>query len=256
MKDFLVVLSLLYNVWSRWLARIMAQLGYEERVVCPNHVAFIMDGNGRWATRQGHDRSYGHTQSLRHFHDLIHMCFARGAKFLSFYVFAEANWNRPAEELTNIFKIMYKKINGFLVDDLNYRFVIQGRLDRVPKKIKEVAEKLQMKSANNPKTIILCIDYSGRTEIMRACAQMNVQKMPCTETNFKKCLYFDAPDPDLVIRTSGEQRISDFLLWQISYSELYFTEVCWPDFDEFELIRALREYGRRTRRFGFVSGPV
>ncbi len=234
------------------MSRLMAQFGYEEKIMCPKHVAFIMDGNGRWATRQGQERSFGHTNSLRHFHDLIHTCFANGAQFLSFYVFAEANWKRPAEELANIFKIMYRKLNGFLVDDLNYRFVIQGRLDRIPKKLKNVAEKLQAKSANNPKTIILCIDYSGRTEILRACEKMAAAKLPSTETNFKQCLYFDAPDPDLVIRTSGEQRISDFLLWQISYSELYFTEVCWPDFDQFELVKALREYARRTRRFGSI----
>ena len=222
-----------------------------EKLKYPKHIAFIMDGNGRWAKKQNQTRLYGHMNGSNNLEDIFYNCFSNGSQYLTFYVFAEQNWKRPEEEIKNIFDIIYRKMNLYMKEQVKYRIIVQGRLDRVPKKLRNLLTKIMERTKNCEKTIILCLDYSGRAEIINACKTIVEQGLEPTFDNFQKCLYVkDIPDPDLIIRTSGEQRISDFLLWQLSYSEFYFTDVYWPDFGLEELEKAIKEYNKRQRRFG------
>ncbi len=220
-------------------------------LVYPKHIAFIMDGNGRWAKTQQKERSFGHLNGANNLHEIFYNCFANGAQYLTFYVFSEQNWKRSAEEIKNIFDIIYEKLKMYSKQYMNYRIIVQGKLDRIPKKLKKLLLLLQTETQECEKTIILCLDYSGRSEILNACKTIIDQKLEPTMDNFCSSLYIkNIPDPDLIIRTSGEKRISDFLLWQLSYSEFYFTDVYWPDFNVKELKKAIREYNTRQRRYG------
>jgi undecaprenyl diphosphate synthase len=222
-----------------------------EHLVYPEHIAFIMDGNGRWAKEKNKDRSFGHLNGANHLIDIFYNCFSKGSNYLTFYVFSEQNWKRPKEEVSHIFNIIYKKLK--LYEGIPYRIIVQGKLDNIPKKLKKLLNNLMDKTKEYKKTIILCIDYSGRNEILHACKQLIDHQLEPTLENFTKNLYVkDIPDPDLIIRTSGEKRISDFLLWQLSYSEFYFSDVYWPDFDLKELEKAVKDYNSRHRRFGAI----
>jgi undecaprenyl diphosphate synthase len=223
-------------------------------LVYPNHIAFIMDGNGRWAKQQQKERSFGHLNGANNLHDIFYNCFANGSNFLTFYVFSEQNWKRSPAEIKNIFDIIYDKLKLYSNQVMKYRIIVQGKLDKIPKKLKKLLLLLQKETEDYEKTIILCLDYSGRSEILNACKNMIENKVEPTMDNFCNNLYLKGiPDPDLIIRTSGEKRISDFLLWQLSYSEFYFTDVYWPDFDIKELKKAIREYNSRQRRYGAAS---
>jgi undecaprenyl diphosphate synthase len=224
----------------------------------PQHIAFIMDGNGRWAKEKKRERLFGHAMGTLHLSEIIQDAFRHGTQYLTFFVFAEQNWKRPKEEIENIFENIYRKLKIMNIEFelYEYRVLIQGRTDRLPKKLKRLLEKLQKKTENFQKTIIIAIDYSGRSEILRACQEMAKKKnIVDVETCFRNHLYNQGvPDPDLIIRTGGEKRISDFLLWQLCNSELYFTPVFWPDFDIFEFRKAIVDYNQRERRFGDVQG--
>ena len=222
-----------------------------EELVYPKHIAFIMDGNGRWAKEQNKERTFGHLNGGNNLPELFSNCFTNGSQYLTFYAFSEQNWKRSAEEIRNIFDIIYEKLKMYSKQHMQYRIIVQGKLDRVPKKLKKLLLLIQTETQEFDKTIILCLDYSGRSEILNACKTIIDQKLEPTMDNFCSSLYIkDIPDPDLIIRTSGEKRISDFLLWQLSYSEFYFTDVYWPDFDVKELKKAIKEYNSRQRRYG------
>lgn len=216
----------------------------------PAHIAFIMDGNGRWAQRLNQPRTYGHAHASKNVRDILTHCFTRGTDYLTFYVFSEQNWKRPEEEVEKIFKILYKVLKT--VKYLRcYRILVQGRTDRIPPKLKALLDFIVETTKDCDKTVIFCLDYSGRSEILHACKQLISRNLEPTEENFASQLYVkNIPDPDLIIRTSGEQRISDFLLWQLSYSEFYFTDVYWPDFTVAELDKAVKSFNSRQRRFG------
>jgi len=225
-----------------------------EKLFYPKHIAFIMDGNGRWAKKQKKERTFGHINGANNLEDIFYNCFSNGTQYLTFYVFAEQNWKRSKEEIDNIFEIIYRKLSLYFKDQMKYRLLIQGRLDRVPKKLKKLLTSIENKTASCEKTVILCLDYSGRSEIINACKNIIDNKLEPTEENFANSLYVKGiPDPDLIIRTSGEKRISDFLLWQISYAELYFTDVYWPDFNLVELEKAIKDYNCRQRRYGVAA---
>ena len=225
--------------------------GAYEKLKYPKHIAFIMDGNGRWAKNQNQSRLFGHMNGSNNLEDIFYNCFSNGSQYLTFYVFAEQNWKRSEDEIKNIFEIIYRKMKLYMEEQVKYRILVQGRLDRIPKKLRILLTKIMERTKNFEKTIILCLDYSGRAEIINACKTIIQQGLEPNFENFQKCLYVkDIPDPDLIIRTSGEQRISDFLLWQLSYSEFYFTDVYWPDFGLEELEKAVKEYNKRQRRFG------
>lgn len=235
----------------------------------PTHIAFIMDGNGRWATEQTQNRSYGHQNSSHNLEDIIYDCFYNNVTYLTFYIFSEQNWNRPKEEIKCIFETLYtklkiifdknqeidSKINGKKnhIMSKGVRILVQGRLDRLPIKLREILVDLIEMTKNMKKTIILCIDYSGRSEILNACQKLIDNKLKVTPNNFINNMYVNnIPDPDMIIRTGGEQRLSEFLLWQSSYSELYFTNKYWPEFNVYELKKAIYNYNMRQRRYGKI----
>jgi len=220
----------------------------------PQHIAMIMDGNGRWAKKKGQVRTFGHENGSNNMRDIIYECFYNGSKYLTFYVFAEQNWKRPIEEVEKIFDIVYEKIK-FLVDKTNLiRILVQGRLDRIPIKLRKLLEKIVTKTKDRKYTIILCIDYSGKTEILNACSKLIENNLIVNKENLEKNLYVqDIPEPDLIIRTGGEKRLSDFLTWQSCYSEFYFTKIFWPDFNSYQLKKAVYDYNNRHRRFGDIK---
>ena len=221
----------------------------------PQHVAIIMDGNGRWATRRGKSRGEGHKAGAQTLGDVLDWCGARGIRYLTVYAFSTENWKRPKEEvdgLMSLFARMLKsKEPSFIRNEVRFRMV--GRRGDLSPKLLAVIEALEAKTARFARQLIVAISYGGRAEIVDAANAAIRAGEPLTEETFRRFLYApDVPDPDLVIRTSGELRTSNFLLWESAYSEYYFTDTLWPDFTEAELDRALASYAARHRRKGGV----
>lgn len=221
----------------------------------PEHVAMIMDGNGRWATLRGKKRGEGHKAGAKTLGDVLNWCGDRGIKYLTVYAFSTENWKRPKEEvsgLMDLFARMLKtKERSFMKNRVRFRMI--GRRGDLSKKLLAVIEALEKKTAQFERQFIVAISYGGRAEIVDAMNAAMRKGEPLTEETFRNYLYApDVPDPDLVIRTSGELRTSNFLLWETAYSEYYFTDVLWPDFSEAELDKALEAYAQRHRRKGGV----
>ena len=221
----------------------------------PEHVAMIMDGNGRWATQRGKKRGEGHKAGAQTLGDVLTWCGDRGIKYLTVYAFSTENWKRPKEEvrgLMDLFARMLKtKESSFMKNKVRFRMI--GRRGDLSKKLLAVIEALERKTAHFERQFIVAISYGGRAEIIDAMNAAIRKGEPLTEETFRNYLYApDVPDPDLVIRTSGELRTSNFLLWETAYSEYYFTDVLWPDFSESELDKALEAYAQRHRRKGGV----
>ena len=215
-----------------------------------NHVAVIADGNGRWAEQRGLERSLGHEQGLNKVEDMMHWCVDMGIPALSVYCFSWENWNRPKEEVDALFSMAnryFERYREFAAN--NIRVLISGTDKRVPPESIEKMERIQRETAHcDGLTLNLCCNYSGRMEIVDA-----VAKGARTEEEITAALYQDLPEPDLIIRTGGFQRLSNFLLWQLAYSEFYFTPVAWPDFNKEELVKAIEKYNQRDRRYGGVK---
>jgi len=225
----------------------------------PEHVAIIMDGNGRWAKSKGLPRIYGHREGAKAVERVVEYARKRGIKYLTLYAFSTENWKRPYKEIKFLFSLLIrylkKEEKKLLKNDIRL-FVIgdrNGLPEDVVKKINEVESKTKdCKSM----TLILAINYGGRDEIMRGMKKFlkdfkKGKVKSIDEGSFKDYLDLkNIPEPDLLIRTSGEMRISNFLIWHIAYSELYFTKTLWPDFDEKEFEKAIRDYTKRERRFG------
>jgi len=225
------------------------------------HIAFIMDGNGRWAKRQGKPRTYGHYVGLYKLENVVRWCSNRGVKYATFYAFSTENWKRPPEEVNFILGLLVEKISEFYErmtkENVRLRFI--GRISELPEIAKNKCIEYEEKTKNNDKIhAIIALNYGGRAEIVdavRKVIEMGVKSDEINESTFRNYLYApDVPDPDLIIRTSGEMRISNFLTWQGAYSELYFSELLWPDFTEEELDRAIESYKKRDRRFGGIKG--
>ena len=221
----------------------------------PQHVAIIMDGNGRWATARGKKRGEGHKAGAKTLSNVLKWCGDRGIDYLTVYAFSTENWKRPKEEvegLMNLFARMLKsKEREFLKNEVRFRMI--GRRGDLSKRLLSTIESLERKTAQFRRQFIVAISYGGRAEIVDAMNAAIKDGEPLTEETFRRYLYApDVPDPDLVIRTSGELRTSNFLLWETAYSEYYFTDVLWPDFSEAELDKALAEYATRHRRKGGV----
>ena len=218
----------------------------------PRHVAIIMDGNGRWALKRGKSRSEGHIAGARRVKDILRWCGERGIRYLTVYAFSTENWNRPHEEVSGLMKLFSRMIRirgGALVEN-GVRFRVIGRRGDLPDSLRREIERLEKATEKFEREFIVAISYGGRAEIIDA---INKIEGPVTEETFRRYLYApDVPDPDLIIRTSGELRVSNFLLWESAYSEYYFTDVLWPDFSEAELDRALESYARRHRRKGGI----
>ena len=230
--------------------------------VLPKHVAFIMDGNGRWAKKRGMPRKFGHREGAKTFHDITRYCRSIGIQNASFYVFSTENWKRPEEEIDAIMNLLWEYLNDcdeYLEQEVRMIFI--GDKSRLPERIRNRMLELEEDSKKYDKmNLILAINYGGRDEIVRAaqayarkCLNGEANPEELTEDQFGSLLFSGGvPDPDLIIRPSGEVRISNFLLWQSAYAEYYFTDVLWPDFTPAELEKAIAAYNLRNRRFGGV----
>ena len=233
----------------------------------PQHVAIIMDGNGRWAKERGKDRSEGHREGVVSVRKVVEAATTLGLRYLTVYTFSTENWNRPEAEVHALMGLMVAAIHRETPDLMknNVRLMAIGDLDRLPHEVRTTLDEcLRQTSVNTGTTLVLALSYSSRWEILHAvkalteeaaCGQLRAEEV--TEELFASRLTTrDIPDPDLLIRTGSEQRISNFLLWQLSYAELYFTDIYWPDFREEELYQAIRSYQQRERRFGKTSDQL
>ena len=221
----------------------------------PNHIAIIMDGNGRWALARGKSRLFGHRAGVESIKRTVDACLELNIKVLSIFAFSTENWKRPKEEVDGIFNL----VGDFTSSDID-KFVSRGvklrtmgDLSKLPTKLQDSIKTLKEKAKDNDKLILnIALNYGGRAEIVRAVNRViESGKKECTEQDIIDNLYtFDLPDPDLIIRTSGEKRISNFMLFQCAYSEFYFPKIHWPDFNKKQLIKAIKTYQKRNRRFG------
>lgn len=223
----------------------------------PNHIAIIMDGNGRWAEKRGLPRTFGHKEGADALRKIITYAGKIGVKYLTVYAFSTENWKRSKDEidaLMFLFKTYLKNEEKNIMKN-NVRFLVSGRKNGVSSSLLEAIKKLEDKSRDNTGlTLNIPLNYGGRAEIIDAVNSILKSGADnINEEDFSKYLYNDIPDPELLIRTSGEFRISNFLLWQIAYSEIYITKALWPDFDEKELDKAIQSYNERDRRFGGVK---
>lgn len=223
----------------------------------PNHIAFIIDGNGRWAKRQGLPRKEGHIKGFNILEDVYSMVREIGIKYVTIYAFSTDNWNRPKEEVDGLMKLFKRAVNEF--KDKKYKdchISFFGDLTRFEKKICENAKRIEEETKNNDAFYInICLNYGGREDIVRAVNQLIAEgKKTVTIEDISSHLYSKyCPDPDFIVRTSGEQRLSNFLTWQSTYSELYFPKVLWPDFSKDDLIEAIKVFSSRDRRFGAIK---
>jgi len=223
----------------------------------PKHVAIIMDGNGRWAQNRHLPRFVGHREGAKRIKSIIEHAGDIGIKYLSVYAFSTENWKRPQKEVDALMDIFQKYLKAEAKNMLrdNIRLIVTGRKEGVSQKLlTAISEVEELTAGNDGLTFNICFNYGGRSEIIDAVKKIiESGEKNINEENFKDYLYSDIPDPELVIRTSGEFRISNFLLWQIAYSEIYVTDVLWPDFDEREFDRAVDNFENRDRRFGGVK---
>jgi len=230
----------------------------------PQHCAIIMDGNGRWAKQRGLARPLGHKEGAKTTHNIIESCINLGIEVLSLYVFSSENWQRPKVEVNALMKLLVEMIKKELPNlmEKNVKVLVLGDVDLLPEKAKkDLLDSIEKTSKNTGLTLCLAISYGGRNEIVRAAKLfaedcLNQKTKPSDLTSDKLSTYLYLPevcDPELVIRTGGDKRISNFLLWQSAYSEFYFTDVLYPDFNEQELIKAFESYSQRERRFGKVN---
>jgi undecaprenyl diphosphate synthase len=225
----------------------------------PAHIAIIMDGNGRWASLRGMPRVAGHQEGARAVERIIRAAAETGIKYLSLYAFSTENWKRPATEIEGLMGLFRYYLKG-RIEDLKkngVRILFSGRKEELPPDLVDEMQKAEKETFEGQKlTVVVCINYGGRQEIADAFTRLlqNGTRGPVSEKDISSALYLpEIPDPDLVIRTSGEKRLSNFLLWETAYSEMYFTDVLWPDFRESDLIAAVQDYSKRERRYGSVS---
>ncbi len=224
----------------------------------PKHIGFIVDGNGRWAKKRGMPRSFGHKVGLETLKQNIFSSFKLGIQVVSIFGFSTENWNRPQEELDGLFELFtnFLKSGGFDFDTMGIRLNVMGDYTKFPKNLADEIERTLERTKHYTNFVLnLGINYGGQDELVRAVNKLIKQgKTAVTKQDIEDNLYTAGlPKPDLVIRTSGEYRISNFMLWQMAYSELYFTKTYWPDFKFKGLIKALKNYQKRNRRFGAIK---
>lgn len=242
----------------------MGPLDYDK---LPQHIAIIMDGNGRWAKQRGKKRIFGHQQGVKAVQKIVEEAARLKVPYLTLFAFSTENWNRPKEEIGTLMKLLMRSLREELEKMLknNIRLTTIGATERLPTQVQKELELVIEKTKNNSNMVLtLALSYGGREEIQRATREIAVlvknniiSPEKIDESIINRHLYAqNLPDVDLLIRTSGEQRISNFMLWHLAYAELYFTSTCWPDFDEKELHAALLNYQNRERRFGKTSEQV
>ncbi len=231
----------------------------------PQHIAIIMDGNGRWASERGKERSFGHQAGVDTVRRITSECVRLGVKFLTLYTFSTENWSRPADEISALMGLVLSSLEDEIFMKNNVRFQVIGDMGRLPQEVQQkLRETMEHTAHNTAMTMVVALSYSSRWELTKAAGELAQAVKAGTlqpedidenliggrlETAFM-------PDPELLIRTGGEVRVSNFLLWQIAYSELYFCDTYWPDFDEQDLHRAIASYQARQRRFGKTGGQI
>ena len=220
-----------------------------------SHIAFIMDGNGRWAKRRGLPREQGHRFGVKAFQEVLELCEKRGIDTVTVYAFSTENWKRPPKEVEAIMKLMDHYLTDVESNPERYPMQICFLGDKSPFSEKRRARmiRLEEKTAGRARILNIALNYGGRDEIVRACNALIQKGEPVDEAAFHRALDTKGrSDPDLIVRTGGDMRISNFLLWQAAYAELYFTDTLWPDFGEAELDAAIADYEKRQRRYGGV----
>lgn len=233
----------------------------------PTHVAIIMDGNGRWAQARGKERAYGHLQGVESVRSCIEAALDHGVRYITFYAFSTENWGRPASEVDALMELLCRSVANETpkLRKQGVRILVIGNMDRLSEKVNRHLSHIESETACGDKlTAILAINYSSRSEIARTAKLLAAQAVEgglipeqIDEKSIEENLYtHGVPDPDLLIRTGGEQRLSNFLLWQAAYAELYFTPVMWPDFDKEQFVGALAEFEHRERRFGLTTEQI
>ena len=231
----------------------------------PQHLAIIMDGNGRWATERNKPRSYGHQAGVETVRRITSECTRLGVKYLTLYTFSTENWNRPSDEIAALMGLVLTSLEDEIFMKNNVRFQVIGDIKRLPVAVAEkLKETIEHTANNNAMTMVVALSYSARWELTEATKQIAIevqkgeQKVEDIDENIINkhlCTNF-MPDPDLLIRTGGEYRISNYLLWQLAYSELYFCDTYWPDFNEADLHTAIADYQKRQRRFGKTEKQI
>lgn len=225
----------------------------------PQHIAIIMDGNGRWANEQGLPRNMGHQAGVETVRRITSECVHLGVKYLTLYTFSTENWNRPADEVAALMGLVLSSLEDEIFMKNNVRFRVIGDMNRLPEAVRDkLRETEEHTAANDAMTMVVALSYSSRWEITEAVRSLaGCKPEEITEEVVSKHLATNfMPDPDLLIRTGGELRISNYLLWQIAYSELYFCDTYWPDFKEADLHKAIASYQSRQRRFGKTEAQV
>ncbi len=231
----------------------------------PRHIAIIMDGNGRWATERNKPRSFGHQAGVETVRRITSECTRLGVKYLTLYTFSTENWNRPSDEIAALMGLVLTSLEDEIFMKNNVRFQVIGDIGRLPSAVAEkLRETIEHTSKNDAMTMVVALSYSARWELTEATKQIaaKVQKSELKIDDIDEniinghlCTNF-MPDPDLLIRTGGEFRISNYLLWQVAYSELYFCDTYWPDFNESDLHKAIIDYQSRQRRFGKTEKQI
>jgi len=226
----------------------------------PRHIALVMDGNGRWASKRYLPRLAGHRQGMESLRRCIQACLARGISVLTVFAFSSENWNRPADEVSGLMELLATALTRELPklhsDGVQVHFV--GERVGLSDKVRSGLVSAEAQTAANDRLVLnVCFNYGGRWDIAQAAARLAAQGRPVTEAALNETMALaHVPDPDLIIRTGGELRLSNFLLWQAAYAELFFSDKLWPDFDEAELDKAITDYGRRERRFGLTTAQL
>lgn len=231
----------------------------------PQHIAIIMDGNGRWATERNKPRSYGHQAGVDTVRRITSECTRLGVKYLTLYTFSTENWNRPSDEIAALMGLVLTSLEDEIFMKNNVRFQVIGDIDRLPAAVAgKLHETIEHTANNDTMTMVVALSYSARWELTEATKQiaakvqkgeLSIDDIDENAINNSLCTSF-MPDPDLLIRTGGEFRISNYLLWQLAYSELYFCDTYWPDFSEADLHKAIADYQGRQRRFGKTEKQV
>lgn len=228
--------------------------------VVPRHVAIIMDGNGRWATKRFMPRIAGHKKGVEAVRTIVEACVERGVEYLTLFAFSSENWRRPADEVSLLMRLFVTALEREVVKmhANNIRLKVVGDLTRFDASLQDLIASAERRTASNSRlTVTICANYGGRWDIMQAVNKMVANNPGVTDYSEEQLAPYlsmsYAPEPDLFIRTGGEERVSNFLLWQLAYTEFYFTDTYWPDFDGGELDRAISSYQQRERRFGRTS---
>lgn len=226
----------------------------------PAHIAIVMDGNGRWATKRFMPRLAGHKQGLESLRRCVRLCIERGVRVLTVFAFSSENWNRPQEEVSGLMGLMAsalsREVPKLIAEGVRIHFV--GERTSLPERVRTGFEQAEQDSCSNTQLVLnICFNYGGRWDIAQAAAQLAAQGLALTEANLSRAMSMGhVPDPDLVIRTGGETRISNFLLWQSAYAEFHFSDALWPEFGAKELDAAIADYAKRERRYGKTSAQM